>query len=161
MLFTFSLPIPIATRGGDDRRRVGVGFGVGVGSGDDLEGRTDAPPLSSLPSSRGMAPRRGGGGDDVLRIEEGDGRPDPRRRCSPAVVREPAPRVNCAVRLGSPRRAPRGDRAGGGGVCAAADHRRRPIAEGSGSPRAAETGVDDRDDGDSHDVNGRDEGACA
>ncbi len=32
MLFTFSLLIPIATRGGDDRRRVGVGFGVGAGS---------------------------------------------------------------------------------------------------------------------------------
>jgi hypothetical protein len=41
------------------------------------------------------------------------------------------------------------------------DRRGQRIAEGGGSPRAAGTDDDDRDDGDSHDVDGRDEGACA
>jgi hypothetical protein len=43
----------------------------------------------------------------------------------------------------------------------AADRRGQRIAEGGGLPRAAGTDEDDRDDGDSHDVDGRDEGACA
>ncbi len=43
----------------------------------------------------------------------------------------------------------------------AADRRGQQIAEGGGLPRAAGTNDDDRDDGNSHDVDGRDEGACA
>ncbi len=49
----------------------------------------------------------------------------------------------------------------GGRSPTAADRRGQRIAKGGGLPRVAETGDDDRDDGDSHDVDGRDKGACA
>jgi hypothetical protein len=72
MLFMFLLLIPIATRGGNDCRRVGVSFSVGVGSGNDLEGGMDVmpPSLSLLPSSRGVAPQRGGAGEGEQRPED-------------------------------------------------------------------------------------------
>jgi hypothetical protein len=49
----------------------------------------------------------------------------------------------------------------GGRLPMAADCQMQRIAKGGGLPRAGGTNNDDRNDGDSHDGEGRNEGACA